>query len=48
MEVRIVHAASGRPVACGYTVHAFTDSAGKPVRPPGWFLSAVEKAKPAA
>jgi acyl-CoA thioester hydrolase len=45
LEVRIVHAESGRPVACGYTVHAFTGSAGKPVRPPEWFLSAVAKAQ---
>lgn len=42
MEERIVHAATGKPVAGGYTIHAFTDAAGKPIRPPAWFLSALD------
>ncbi len=41
LEVEIAQAEGGRPVARGYTVHAFTDRGGKPVRPPGWFLEAV-------
>jgi len=32
----IVHAATSDPVTRGYTVHAVTDTAGKPIRPPSW------------
>lgn len=39
-EIAIAHA-DGRPVARGYTVHAFMDEQGKPLRPPEWFLAAV-------
>jgi acyl-CoA thioester hydrolase len=41
LDVRITNAATGKDVAKGYTVHAYTDAAGKPVRPPEWFLKAV-------
>jgi acyl-CoA thioester hydrolase len=41
LEERIVHADTGKPVATGYTVHAFTDRDGRPVRPPGWFTEAL-------
>ena len=34
----IVHAATGAPVARGYTVHAIVDPTGKPIRPPAWLL----------
>jgi acyl-CoA thioester hydrolase len=37
-DVLIVQADSGKSVARGYTVHAFTDSAGRPIRPPAWVL----------
>jgi acyl-CoA thioester hydrolase len=37
-EVRVCHGESDRPVVSGYTVHAFTDARGKPIRPPKWFL----------
>ncbi len=37
-DVQIHHSESGKPVVRGYTVHAFTDRQGKPIRPPGWFL----------
>jgi hypothetical protein len=30
-------------VAEGYTLHAVVDPAGKPIRPPPWFLAAVEQ-----
>ena len=40
-EVRIVHADGRGEVAAGYTVHAFTDESGKPIRPPKWFLDAL-------
>jgi acyl-CoA thioester hydrolase len=42
-DVKIAHAESGAAVAAGHTVHAIVDSAGKPTRPPAWFLEAVEK-----
>ena len=41
LEVEITQAETGRPVAGGYTTHAFTDRSGKPIRPPAWFLEAV-------
>ena len=40
--------ANGRPVVRGYTVHAFADATGKPIRPPVWFLEQLEKAAGAA
>ncbi len=43
-DVRITQAESGAPVVTGYTVHAFTDAAGKPIRPPAWFVAMLEKA----
>jgi acyl-CoA thioester hydrolase len=46
-DVRVSHADSGRPVVNGYTVHAFTDKRGKPIRPPAWFLDAFAKASTA-
>jgi len=36
IDVDIVQAEGGAPVARGYTVHAITDTAGKPTRPPPW------------
>ena len=48
-EVQINQRATGKPVVRGYTVHAFADAAGKPVRPPVWFLELMQKASgPAA
>jgi len=43
-DVAITQAEGGRPVVRGYTVHAFTDSRGKPIRPPAWLLELIEKA----
>jgi acyl-CoA thioester hydrolase len=43
-EVQIVHAPTAKPVVRGYTIHAFTDAAGKPVRPPAWVLEAMRQA----
>ncbi len=40
-EVRITQIDGDRPVAEGYTVHAFVGPAGKPIRPPHWFLDAL-------
>lgn len=43
-DVRINQNANGKPVVRGYTVHAFADADGKPIRPPAWFLEMLEKA----
>jgi len=43
-EVQINHAESRKPVVRGYTVHAFTDRQGKPIRPPAWFIEMLLKA----
>ena len=43
-EVQINQGESGKPVVRGYTVHAFTDPDGKPIRPPPWFVDLLEKA----
>ncbi len=37
-DVQITQHQGGRPVVRGYTIHAFTDRQGKPMRPPKWFL----------
>jgi acyl-CoA thioester hydrolase len=42
-EVQITQNATGKPVVRGYTVHAFTDVSGKPIRPPPWFVDLLEK-----
>ncbi len=42
-DVEIVHSETGRPVVRGYTIHAFTDTQGKPTRPPEWFVTLLEK-----
>ena len=46
LDVQIVQAESGKGVARGYTVHAFTGDGGKPIRPPEWFMMAVRKVCP--
>jgi acyl-CoA thioester hydrolase len=43
-DVQISQHANARPVVRGYTVHAFTGSDGKPIRPPAWFLELMEQA----
>jgi acyl-CoA thioester hydrolase len=45
-DVQIHQCNSGRPVVHGYTIHAFTDSQGKPIRPPAWFIELLAKAAP--
>jgi acyl-CoA thioester hydrolase len=42
-DMKIIQAEGGAPVAEGYTLHAVVDRAGKVVRPPDWFLEAVER-----
>ena len=41
-DVEITHA-SGAAVATGYTVHAITDAAGKPIRCPAWLSELLTK-----
>jgi len=41
-DVSIVHADSGAGVVHGHTVHAFVDAAGRPIRPPTWFVKVVQ------
>jgi acyl-CoA thioester hydrolase len=43
-DVEITQNGTGRPVVRGYTVHAFTDTRGKPIRPPEWFVTLMGKA----
>ena len=43
-EVQITQHTNGKPVVCGYTVHAFAGAGGKPIRPPAWFLELLQKA----
>jgi acyl-CoA thioester hydrolase len=42
-ETAIRHAATGRPVARGYTIHAFTDASGKAIRPPAWLVADITR-----
>lgn len=37
-DVTVVHADSRQAVVRGHTVHAFTDTAGRAIRPPAWFV----------
>jgi acyl-CoA thioesterase FadM len=37
----LVNAATGKAVARGYTIHAFTDPSGRVIRPPAWFVEAL-------
>jgi acyl-CoA thioester hydrolase len=43
-DVQIHQQSTGRPVVSGYTIHAFTDTSQKPVRPPPWFVELIDKA----
>lgn len=42
MDVHL--AETGVPVVRGWTVHAFVDREGRPIRPPKWFLELIEQA----
>lgn len=43
-DVQIQHSESRKPVVRGYTVHAFTNQEGKPIRPPPWFMELLAQA----
>lgn len=39
--VGVVHADTRKPVVRGYTIHVFTESTGKPIRPPVWIMATL-------
>ena len=41
-DVVIENAETGEPVCHGHTIHAISDTTGKPIRPPQWVLQLVE------
>jgi acyl-CoA thioester hydrolase len=43
-DVQITQQTTGKPVVRGYTIHAFADSDGKPIRPPAWFIKLLQEA----
>ncbi|HYG36776.1 MAG TPA: thioesterase family protein [Clostridia bacterium] len=43
-DVQVIQAENKRPVVRGYTIHAFTDKQGKPIRPPAWFVDLFNRA----
>lgn len=46
-EVAIKQSVGGNGVVRGYTIHAFTSQDGKVLRPPAWFMTAVDDFKQA-
>jgi acyl-CoA thioester hydrolase len=42
-DVQISNQSTGKPVVDGYTIHAFTDTLHKAIRPPDWFLELIGK-----
>lgn len=42
-DMHIVHASGAGEVVRGWTVHAITNSAGRPIRPPAWLIAAIGK-----
>ena len=45
-EALVVQAQTGKGVVRGFTVHAFTDNTGKPIRPPAWILEKLGQRGP--
>ena len=45
-DVRIVHAESAAEIVRGYTIHAFADLSGKPIRPPAELVAALAGGRP--
>ncbi len=43
-DVEITQSASGKLVVRGYTIHAFTNESGRPIRPPEWFVNLLSAA----
>ncbi|MFP4140222.1 MAG: acyl-CoA thioesterase [Planctomycetota bacterium] len=45
-DVDVRHAATADPVTRGWTVHAVTDPAGRPIRPPAWLTEMIPPSEP--
>jgi acyl-CoA thioester hydrolase len=45
-SVQAIDAATKRQVVRGYTIHAFTNASGRPIRPPAWLLERFLQAHP--
>jgi acyl-CoA thioester hydrolase len=43
-DVQITRAKDGRPVVNGYTIHGFTNTQGRPIKPPEWFVELFKRA----
>lgn len=43
-DVRITKGEEAKTVVLGYTVHAFTSTEARPIRPPAWFLEMYNQA----
>ncbi len=43
-DMLVTHSGSGKVCVRGFTVHAFTNRQGRPVRPPEWFCELFEAA----
>jgi acyl-CoA thioester hydrolase len=43
IDVEIVQSDNGAAVARGYTIHAITDTTGKPIRPPTWLTQLFDR-----
>ena len=43
-DVEIHNGPGGKLIVRGYTVHAFTDREGRPIRPPAWFVEKFQAA----
>jgi len=43
-DVEIKLGDTGKTIIRGYTVHAYINGQGRPIRPPAWFLEGLEKA----
>jgi acyl-CoA thioester hydrolase len=46
-EAEITHAGTSQKVVRGHTLHAFTDTHGRPMRPPAWFHEFLRHTHPA-
>jgi acyl-CoA thioester hydrolase len=43
-DVHITQNTTAKAVVRGWTIHAFADAGGKPIRPPAWFIEAMQRA----
>jgi acyl-CoA thioester hydrolase len=43
-NVEIHNGRTNKLIVRGYTIHAYTDKTGRPIKPPGWFVEKFEEA----